>query len=174
MPKISNSVDDTINLLNDRIKDIEYNITKCNFVKSHFPDVKVSLVKDINNEEILKFSSKTVNSEYSKYEFNRRIYNLNIRVYTELEFSHNNKDELIRINSSPETCKLARHTYDYKNRQNMIKFSRFSFNMKKNNFREDIFNDCRAQIMQFIQTYPESKLDTKHLEPRLKKLLLFT
>jgi 6-phosphogluconate dehydrogenase len=55
-----------------------------------------------------------------------------------------------------------------------MKFSRFVFNLKKHNFREDVFNECRSQILTFIKEHPESILDSTHLEERLKKLLAFT
>jgi|SRR6185436_2661930 len=174
MPKISHSIVESLDIFNKKIEDIEYNIAKCLFIQSKFPDAKVSLIKNAKNEDILKFSSKLVNNDYSKYEFKKSSYSLTIKVYTELEFLHNNKNEVIRINSSPETCRLARTGWSHKTRKGIIKFSRFSFNMKKNNFKDDIFNNCRSQIMQFIQAHAGYDLDTRHLEPRLKKLLLFT
>lgn len=174
MPKINNSIDESLSILNSRIANAEYGIAKCKFVQNTFPDAKVSIIKNINDNDIFKFSSKLVNNNYTKYEFSKYTYALTIKVFTELEFTYNGNTEIIKINSSPETCRLARLGWSYDKHKGIIRFSRFSFNMKKNNFKGDIFNDCRAHIMQFIQANPNCDLDTKHLEPRLKKLLLFT
>lgn len=167
-------IHESIIFLDEKIKEAQYNIAKCQFVQSHFSDAKVNILKGIDDKDFFKFSSKMINNHYSKYEFSKSHYTLNIKVYTELNFSYNNKNEIIRVNSSPETCRLARTGWSSKNRKSIIMFSKFSFNMKKNNFKDDIFNDCRVQIMQLIQENPNSMIDTKNLEPRLKKLLLFT
>lgn len=172
---MSKSADDTVNILNKKIKNIEHNIARCKFVQEKFPDVKINLSKNLNHEDVFKFSSKSVNTDYTKYEISKYTYALSIKVFTELSFSYNgSEEEIIKIRSSPETCRLARTGWSSKTRKGIIKFSRFSFNMKKNNFKDDMFNECRSHIMQFIQANPNCELDTKHLEPRLKKLLLFT
>ena len=46
--------------------------------------------------------------------------------------------------------------------------------MKKNNFKEDIFNACRVKIIEFIRNHSNAELDTKNMDNRLKKLLSFS
>lgn len=170
--------------IDEVIYNTDFNLAKLKFVQSKFPDVKLTVSKGLNNEDIFRFCSKTVNATYSNYKFEDTYKGLLIGVYNELLFNYNNREENIIINSSPKTCKLAFKKwlpYDelingmvYKNHTYEICFSKFSFNMKKNNFKEDMLNDCRSAILQFIQKNHDCKINTKNLEPRLKKLLLFT
>jgi len=88
------------------------------------------------------------------------------------------KTEEIVIGSSPKLNRLAYISYNRKVRGSSdfgqkIKFSRFTFNMKKHNFDDKIFTSCRTAIMTYIQEHPGISIDTKHLEPRLQKLLIY-
>ncbi len=179
---MSIKIDDSIILFNKKIKNIEYIIAKCDFVKTHFPNCQINVgMVEINPRKNIKsgykeheynisFKSKSVNSEFTKFEFQNHFNSLNIKVFTELNW----ENEIIKVNSSPETCKLARLCYRPYTQNGAIKFSKFSFNMKKNNFKEHIFNFCRSEIMKFVQMHPNAEIDSKNLEPRLKKLLTFT
>jgi len=155
--------------LNTQIKQTEFNIAKIEFVKSKFPDVKVSFGFDRNH---ITFSSASVNDNYTKYTFNHG-YDLSIQIYHELEFTHNEKTETIKVLSIPTSRKLATKIYSYATKKQRIKFSVFSSKMKKQNLSEELCRAVAAEIMKYIQTAPGAELDTKYLDPKLKKLLVF-
>ena len=155
--------------LPDYIAHTEHQLARYKLVYSKYPDAKV-----ISGNSTV-FSSKTVNNDYSKLEFFPNSWQLIVCPYTELTLEHNGITETLKIHSSPRRNRLARVSWRVdKDGKRVMKFSRFLFNMKRNKFREDLFNSCRTAIMDFIQKNPKCTLDTKHLEPRLQKLLLFT
>lgn len=173
--------------INETINTIDFNLAKLKFVQSKYPDVKLTVSKVLNNKEIFNFFSKTINSTYSNYKFENTYKGLFINIYNELLFNFNGKEEIIIINSYPKTCRLVHKEWVFpKNNINNqgqinngyyeIHFSRFSFNMKKNNFKfkEDVLNNCQLEIIKFIEKNHNCKINTKNLELRLKKLLLFT
>lgn len=150
------------------IAETEILLAKYKLVNEKFPDARMCYYNPN------RYASKIVNSEYSKLEFLPSSWNLTVSPYTELEFDNNGKTEIIRIDSLPRRSRLATISWRRDaNGKRTIKISRFVYNMKKNKFKEDLFNECRAQIMEFIKNTPGANLDDKHLEPRLKKLLMF-
>ena len=149
------------------IKNIEYSLAKYKFVLSNFPDANIYVT-----DKYLGFSSKLVNQIYTKYEFVKGFNSIYVVPYYELLFDYNGNAETIRINSLPRTSRLA-YMADH-NGKKILKFSKLAANLKNNNFSNNMLNECRVQIMQFVKDTPNCVLDTTHLENRLKKLLLFT
>lgn len=159
--------------VDQKIKSLEYSLAKLKFVQSHFPDVTFS--QAYGNKDILIFNAKSVNNSFTKFDFRKDSWNLVLIPYTELPFTYDGKEEIIRIGSSPQRNKLITLSYrKHSDGKRIMKFHKFTTNLKKNNFKEDIFNACRAEIMKVIQDNQGFHLDTKNLEPRLKKLLVFT
>lgn len=170
------------------VNQYEYLLARYKFVQSYFPDAKSINSYDpsaIRRTHNIEFLSKTVNTHYTDVKFITQYNTLYIAPIVTLSFSHIANDiekiEDIVIGSSPKINRLAyiKHYSSIKGSgkptyQSKIAFSRFMFNMKKYNFNENIFNSCRSAIMQFIQANPGIQMDDKHLEPRLKKLLIYT
>ena len=150
------------------IEDTERKLALLHFVKQNVPDVKV------HNGKYCRFTAKSVNSTYNNFDFITTHNGLYVTPYIQLNFEYDGKVEKIKISSSPRTNRLAYHQYNYRTKTRTIKFSRLLFNLKNNNFKEDMLNACQIKILDFIKQRPDSKLDQKHLSPRLKKLLLFT
>jgi hypothetical protein len=153
--------------LTQTITEMEYDVAKYKFVLANFPDAKLHAGWGSPH-----FSSKSVNTNYTNFDFVKSAYLLTVLPYSLLTFEYNGKIEDIKIHSSPRTSRLAR--VSWKNDKRVIKFSRLSINMKNHNFKEDMLNSCRTHIMSFIKDNSKLELDTKHLEPRLKKLIVFT
>jgi hypothetical protein len=154
-------------LVSEHISEIEYKLAKYKAIITAFPDAKISGYSE--------FSSKLVNSIYTNLEFNRRYSGLFVTPYCDFKFEYNGKEEIIKMHSSPQSSRLVyleRWRRNSDGKRNM-KFSRLKFNLKNNHFKDEMVNDCRAQIMKFIADNPGYNLDDKHLEPRLKKLLIF-
>jgi hypothetical protein len=172
MPRINKPINQIVNELSNQIKQAEFNIAKIEFVKSKFPDVKVNRSLGFNGD-CITFSSASVNDNYTKYTFDHK-YSLSIQVCHELEFTHNGRTETVKILSVPASRKLATKKYSYATKKQCIKFSAFSSKMKKQNLSEELFRAASAEIMKYIQTSPGAELDTKYLDPKLKKLLVFT
>lgn len=118
------------------------------------------------------YSSKTVNQCYTSYIFESDNWGLYVLPRYELDFNYEGQEETIKISSSPARNKLA--YLSWRNDKKIIRFARFAINQKNHQFKEDMLNACKAEIMLFIKNNPGYQMDDKHLEPRLKKLLLFT
>lgn len=150
--------------ITDFIKDTEYQLAKYKTVCAEFPDARCNYYSD--------FTAKSVNQKYTDWEFYTSYGGLYVMPYCKIAFNYDGKDEIIKIHSQPRANRLV-----YLQRwakPKTIKFSRLAINLKNNQFKDDMLNACRAEIMKFIQANPGYHLDKKHLEPRLQKLLAFT
>lgn len=157
----------------NRISELNYELQKLKLVQNNFPDAKYFYNFDHKaRAKVLEFCSKSINANYTDIEFVKDSHNLYAKPHTNLLFTYNGKEEIIKIYSDPKQNRLA-FIKTVKGKSTM-KFSRFVFNLKKHNFREDLFNSCRTNILNFIKEHPGIKLDSKHLEDRLKKLLVFS
>lgn len=154
--------------LTQKIKETQQTLAKYEAVIKAFPDAKIHETYIPNS-----FSSKEVNQNYTKLKFEAKYGRLIVMPYSEVEFEFEGNIEVAIVHSSPKYNRLA-YTPWTRNKEKIIRFSRVAFNFKNNNFKDDMMNDCRVAIMNFIKDNPGHKLDQKHLEPRLKKLLLFT
>lgn len=152
----------------DSVKETEYTLAKYKAVQEAFPNARVNYY--------MEFSDKSVNQQYTRFTFEKRYNGLYVIPYSEVLLTHDGKEEIIKIHSLPRRNKLVHLTYytDPISKKRIMKFARMAINMKNNNFKEEMLNSCKAEIMNFIKDNPGYHLDTKHLEPRLKKLLLFT
>jgi hypothetical protein len=165
-----------IHTLSESIKNLEYNLAKQNAVLDKFPDAIYHTCDDK-----FSFSSKQVNQIYNKLEFdyNKNSYcpTLHVMPYFEFDFEYNGVIEKVKVSSKPKRIRLAYTIYkfdmDTKTRKKFIAFSRLNFNMKNHYFKEDMLIECQQNIMKFITNNPNIKLDIKHLDKRLKKLLAF-
>ncbi len=154
--------------IKDTVQDLEYQLAKHKAVQAKFPQAKVNCLSE--------FQARIVNQDYTKFEFEVRDKGKGLYVlpYCEVDFTYEGKTEIIRVHSIPKANRLAYVQWNIDLKDYVIKFSRLSVNLKNNDFREDMLNSCRAEIMSFIKNNPGYKLDDRHLEPRLKKLLVFT
>jgi hypothetical protein len=155
--------------IDQAIIDLEKSLFIYKFVKEKIPDAKVH-----NTQYYHGFSARTVNSNYTNFEFVKGYHTLFVVPFVELEYEYNGLQDYVRVNSSPRSSRLVYISYDRNLKQKVIRFARLKINLKNNNFRDDMLNACRAKILEFIKEHPDCKLDTKHLEPKLKNLLLFT
>jgi hypothetical protein len=128
---------------------------------------------------LISFASKKVNQEYTNWNIVApNAYCIYVEPYIEVEFEYLGKREMIRVYSSPRRNTLASKTwvndkkigyYGY-----IIKFSKIRMNLEKRGIAtEKPFNDCKLAIVEFIRKSEDAKLDTKNLDPSLKKLLAF-
>ena len=162
--------------LSESIKNLEYNLAKQNAVLDKFPDAICHPCDDK-----FSFSSKQVNQTYNKLEFddykNSYWSTLHVIPYFEFDFEYNGVIEKVKVSSKPKRSRLAYTIYKIdratKTREKFIAFSRLNFNMKNHSFKEDMLIECQQNIMKFITNNPNIKLDIKHLDKRLKKLLAF-
>lgn len=146
------------------IQDTDFLLAKYKIVQQHFPDATCNMYGD--------FGSKAVNKNYTKFEFITSYSGLFVVPYCEVELDHNGMKETIRIHSKPKASRLV--YLDRWKKPQTLRFSRLSFNLKNNQFKDEMLNACRAEMMKYIAANPAYKLDEKHLEPRLKKLMIFT
>lgn len=155
-------------IINSAIQDLEYQLAKYRAVQAVFPQARVNCH--------FEFQSKAVNQGYTKFEFELRNKGKELYVlpYCEVPFTYGDKTEIIRVHSSPKANRLVYVNWNIDLKSHVMKFSRLAINLKNNEFKEEMLNSCRAQIMSFIKNNPGYKLDDRHLEPRLKKLLVFT
>jgi hypothetical protein len=154
--------------LTQTIKETQHTLAKYEAVIKVFPDAKIHETYTPHS-----FSSKEVNQNYTKLKFETKYSRLIVMPYSEIEFEFDGKVETITVHSSPKYNRLAYIPW-MRSKEKVIRFSRVAFNLKNNKFKDEMMNDCRVAIMNFIKDNPGHQLDQKHLEPRLKKLLLFT
>ena|SRR5271166_3972941 len=149
----------------DTVKELEYELAKHQAVLQAFPNVKVYYLTG--------FQSSCVNQNYTNFEFDKRPYGVWVIPYCEVKLNFNGKTEIIKVHSCPKANRLVYLGWDRKTTESIIKFSRIAINFKNNQFKDDMLNACQAEIMSFIKIHPKYKMDDKHLQPRLKKLLAF-
>lgn len=152
-------------LLSDHIETLDKEIAKFKFVHEKFPDAK------FHNKH--GFLSKTINKEYTHWKFITN-YGLYVMPYTTIDFEYNNVVEKISVHSTPRKIRLCYLKWSRLDKISKIHFSRFNINLKNHKFKDDIFNDCRVNILEFVAKHSKYQLNLKHLEPRLQKLLIFT
>lgn len=150
------------------IKETELSLARYKAVMAEFPDAKCSSYGE--------FTSKSVNNQYTSLNFERRYGGLFVIPHCEVNFKYNDTEEKIIIHSSPRYSRLV-YTSRWRRAQvdgkPVMKFARLSINLKNNNFKDEMLSACGAEIMKFIADNPGYHMDTKHLAPRLKKLLAF-
>ncbi len=156
----------------------EYNLAKIKAIKAIFPEALFSSSSG--------YADKSVNKEYTNWDFEDNYSGLVALPYYLLSFEFNGKQEDVKIRSIPRrnTMIYKNHTYNWSTNNfgnpvptppssGTLSFSKFFTNMKNREFKEDMLQDCRTRIMKFISDNPKYTLDTKNLDSRLKKLLLF-
>ena len=155
-------------LIKNAIQDLEYQLARHQAVLAAFPSAQVNCHSE--------FQSRSVNQNYTKFEFELRQKGKDLYVlpYCEVEFTHGDKTEIVKVHSIPKANRLVYVNWNIDLKSYVMKFSRLAINLKNNEFKEEMLNGCRVQIMTFIKNNPGYKLDDRHLEPRLKKLLVFT
>lgn len=165
--------------LEEQISKMEYEIAKYKFVMEKFPDATI-YGKDYDyslKRYITTFKSKNVNLNYTNYDFSSYYRWLDLRPYCELKFEYNDKSEIIKIVSSPakiKLCNVKATKIEFGKYERTIVFSTFFKRYKVNKFNDKFLNDCRIKILDFIKTNSDCKLDTKNIDPRIKKLLIFS
>lgn len=162
----------------DSVKQLEYELAMQRAVLKSFPEAKVHRFDTYGYRRHrygqIEFLDKSVNKVYTKFEFEKRSHGVWVVPYCEVSFEHEGKTEIVKIHSTPKANRLVYLSWNRQLSNYVIKFSRIAINFKNNEFKEDMLNSCRAEIMSFIKNNGKYKMDDKHLEPRLKKLLVFT
>ena len=152
--------------ITDAIQQSEKRLIIYKAVCDKFPDTTI---------KYYGFASKQVNRLYTDLSFERHYSGLYVcPVYKMIVPINDNEEEIIDIHTSPKTSRLIHIAWNREQKSRVIKFSRLAINLKNHNFKDDMLRACRTKIMEFIKDNPKYSLDTKHLEPRLKKLLIFT
>jgi hypothetical protein len=169
--------------ISNLVSETEYELARYKYVLANFPDAQTFGDFSKSNTIAYGFKSKSVNSKYNNFTFFKTYGGISVSPFYELEFSFNNKQEIIKIHSMPKQISLVNRStivekvvvngITAKKYINCLKFSKFLNSLDKNNFAPDCTNQCRIQILQFIQEHPGDRLIHKNLEPRIKKLLLF-
>lgn len=158
-----------------------HKLARLKFVQSYFPDATY-LPNWVERKYLFnpEFSSKLVNTDYSEIKIISQPYGLYVAPIKIITYSYLNNDEEkhedIIIGSRPKFSRLAyiKRDYTVHPHKNIIYFSRLSFNIKKNNFDDKILKECQVAIVNFIKEHPNLELDDKHLDARLKKLIVFS
>jgi hypothetical protein len=145
--KISNQI--------DYFKD---ELEKYKFLATKFKDLQSNTVNNC-------FSSKKVNKSYTHYNFITTHSGLYFEPFVEVSY----KTEIIKIYSQPVRNKLAYVDYYC----DSIKFCKLQANLKNRKFRDGLLADCQQQICNFIESKKDYKIDSTHLDPRLKTLINF-
>lgn len=151
-----------------QVKDIitkkEIEVLKLKHVLQYYPDA----VSDNYD-----FFSKTINKDYQHLDFYSS-YSLYVYPYSKLDFEHNGTTEEIKIFSLPKKVRLAYIRWLPGTRKREVNFNRLHINMKTNAFDDKMLADCQQAIVKWMSKNPDTAVNAKHLDPRLKKLLAFS
>lgn len=148
------------------ISKTELSLAELKAVKEIFPEA------NFHGDETL--SDKSVNKNYTGFDFTKHYSNLYVMPYHLIKFTFDGQDYETKVHSIPRKNILARMSWRrHADNKRTISFSRLNINMKAHAFKEDMFNSCKAEIMSFVKEHEDCVLDTTHLDPRLKKLLTF-
>jgi hypothetical protein len=149
--------------LGDAILQSEYNIQKYKAILEQFPDASLY-------DDIYKFRSKKVNNNFTKLKFITKYYQLRVIPYHEMLFEFNGRTEKVLITTIPKSIRLAYSTWS--GGKECLKFAKLANLTVK--FKHDMLNECRIEILKFIKKYNNVSLDTKNLDPIIKKLIILT
>lgn len=171
------------------LKDLEhltdYEITKYRLILSKYPDAEYFFNhKNIRDRKtLISFRSKLVNKECDSSIFENRDDCLFLTRIKNIPFLWDDEEEQIVIYSSPKTIKLAEVTFvqtkpfdiyghfTNENSKYVIRFNKIG--TKKQDISEDILNQCKMQILKFIEGHSYAEINKDSLDPRLKKLIIF-
>lgn len=152
---------------------MEYNLAKLKFVQEKYPNMKLQ-----ENGDNYMFSDKTVGAAFTKTAIEHVYHDeLRLRVYDEMEFRHNGKGERITIDAIPRTCKIAYVHRDWQTKKSTIRFARPLFKIKGKNASDlgkALYKDVCIAILEFIKNRPGIEINKDGLDPRLKKLIIFS
>lgn len=159
--------------IDKEIDNLDFYLEKLKFIQLKYPDTQFNSHTSKRN---IKFISKKINESYTNFDFIHSYNSLYIEPHILLTFNYNNREEIIKIYSSPMKNRLAYAQWDYSTKpgKTVLKFSKIALNLKNRNFREGLLVSCQMEIMKFIKKNPSIELDTTHLDSRLKKLIIFT
>jgi hypothetical protein len=159
------------------VADQEYWLAKYKFIQSKYPGCNVH-----NSHRPVTFSSKLVNPKYTNFNISKGYNTLFIEPYLDEEFEYKEVKEMLRVFTFPRRNRLAHIVYPKRaddpkrkdwNGKRTIKFTKFKINLDTRNMGDNCWNECRAAIMKFIKDNSNVTLDTKNLDPSLKKLMIF-
>ena len=125
--------------ISEAIKDLEHQLATQKAVQAEFPNAKIHYASG--------FQSKEINQRYTKFEFEKRRYGLWVIPFCEVSFEYDGKTEIVKVYSAPKANRLVYISWSRDLANYVIKFARLSINMKNNEFREDMLNSCRVEIM---------------------------
>lgn len=155
-------------LVKEVIADLELDLALKKAVFNKFPDATVT--RGV-------YSSKLVNRYYNKFAFESNSYSLSVRLRSELDVEYNNRTYIVDVlgtaNQSYRLAHLGSTNPKSPFQYDCIQFANFIKEFKKHKVRDDILNECRVEILEYIRKNPKYKIDETNLEPRLKKLLVF-
>lgn len=128
----------SLSVFNNKLKN---DLEEYEFVLSKFPD---AVIYHYNNDLEWKtgFRSKSVNLNFTNYEFDDHPLYLRVKFWHELIF--NNK--IIIVTAFPESSNLIKND---KNKYE-LKFSTFFNSRKVAMSNKNFFNDCRVRILNII------------------------
>lgn len=159
------------------VEDYEYWLARYKFIQAKYPGCNVHQAY-----YPVTFSSKLVNPKYTGFNISTGYNTLFIEPYIDEEFEYKGMKEMLRVFTSPRRNRLAhiiipKRKDDPKkkdwNGKRIIKFTKFKLNLENRNMSDECWNECRVAIMNFIKDNPGHTLDTKYLDPSLKKLMIF-
>jgi len=169
--------------ISNLVLETEYELAKYKYVLANFPDAQTFGDFTKKNTIVYAFKSKSVNSKYTNFTFYNNYHGISVLPFYELNFSFNDKSEVVKIHSMPKQISLVHKSsivekigvngFKQNKTVKCLKFSNFLNSFNKNDFSLECTNQCIIHILQFIKDNPGYKLIDKNLEPRIKKLLLF-
>jgi hypothetical protein len=171
--------------VDETIADLEFQASKLSFLKNRYPDLKLKA----NKNGPWEFSSKLVNKNFTKFKFSPYIYGyysyVVFKVFDELEFEHNGTKAKLIVSSMPLTSRfieLVSEAYEDANgkhippekRNYQICFSDLKFKNVHKDIQEQVNDQALLVALDFVNKHTFAKVNPTGLDPRFKKLLIFS
>ena len=152
--------------LKEAIEITEYKLELQKAIYKQFPDAKTNTYE--------RYYAKSVNQTYNGFSFTNRDWSLSLNLYYEMPFSHNGKDELIKVDASPYSNDLVWAGWGHISKKyDTMRFVDFNSKFLKNKVRLDVVPDCQLEIVKWMRQHPQYKFDSNLLDKRIKELITF-
>lgn len=144
--------------INILIKDHKFKLARLEAAHALFDDI-----------ELYNYSDDTLRSKKARKQLNNikiiDSFNLVIEFFHEFTYQFEGKIYTDQIASVPNRVSVCLQDYNTKE----LRFQKIGVKLSK-----DLEDKIKVAIVNFIAKHPNSKLDTKNLDKRIKKLLAFS
>ena len=165
----NSDINELIKQTSSEIQQKQFELAKLKHLQAIYPDIKY--FRGI-------FSTKQVNENYDEVLIESTYSGLELKAYKKIEFKYGELITETKVFSSPYINKIAVISYEYDyvkhTSKSKIKFTRYCQTFKSKKFDSIVLKKVRESTIQFLDQHKNYIIDDTNLDPKLKKILLFS